>query len=365
MPTSRTATSAAMRSVMGRRSRSSHARCRSRARSSTAASARMSSITSCSVISRLRRVFLQELQHRDFVAPQRGGGVLAARAVRRDAGGERGGESLQVRAHEAGVDVVLAAHGAGVAEALRHGVDRADHVALGLALALRGSQQKKLPRREHRARPGPEVLRRDIPAGDLAKIRVDVVRRDRLALAGGVDVLEQLLPGKVLALLDDAREAPVGDRHRVIDSALAAEAEEQFRALDLDMALAQGGEAEGAVLARVLVVAHADQRLVEQHHHGGEDLATREIARAQIALHALADLGKGLAELEHAAELRLVARLAVQGMVAVLLAAARVARSEEHTSELQSRFDLVCRLLLEKKNKTSYFNSIQYEHSTQ
>src|SRR5690349_762561 len=28
-------------------------------------------------------------------------------------------------------------------------------------------------------------------------------------------------------------------------------------------------------------------------------------------------------------------------------------RSEEHTSELQSRRDLVCRLLLEKKNKTN------------
>src|SRR2546428_9323282 len=28
-------------------------------------------------------------------------------------------------------------------------------------------------------------------------------------------------------------------------------------------------------------------------------------------------------------------------------------RSEEHTSELQSRSDLVCRLLLEKKKKTS------------
>src|SRR5699024_11736280 len=27
-----------------------------------------------------------------------------------------------------------------------------------------------------------------------------------------------------------------------------------------------------------------------------------------------------------------------------------IPRSEEHTSELQSRFDLVCRLLLEKKN---------------
>src|SRR5207249_9054162 len=29
-------------------------------------------------------------------------------------------------------------------------------------------------------------------------------------------------------------------------------------------------------------------------------------------------------------------------------------RSEEHTSELQSRFDLVCRLLLEKKKSMSY-----------
>src|SRR5437868_14260898 len=29
----------------------------------------------------------------------------------------------------------------------------------------------------------------------------------------------------------------------------------------------------------------------------------------------------------------------------------RAGRSEEHTSELQSRFDLVCRLLLEKKKK--------------
>src|SRR5690606_41450819 len=41
--------------------------------------------------------------------------------------------------------------------------------------------------------------------------------------------------------------------------------------------------------------------------------------------------------------------------LAVLLAAARVRdwrrRSEEHTSELQSRENLVCRLLLEKKKK--------------
>src|SRR5438105_6634042 len=39
--------------------------------------------------------------------------------------------------------------------------------------------------------------------------------------------------------------------------------------------------------------------------------------------------------------------------VEVNAAAQAVARSEEHTSELQSRVDLVCRLLLEKKNKAS------------
>src|SRR5438067_5620828 len=36
----------------------------------------------------------------------------------------------------------------------------------------------------------------------------------------------------------------------------------------------------------------------------------------------------------------------------LFLGSAKMARSEEHTSELQSRFDLVCRLLLEKKKKT-------------
>src|SRR5207249_1880376 len=41
------------------------------------------------------------------------------------------------------------------------------------------------------------------------------------------------------------------------------------------------------------------------------------------------------------------ARAALQVSEAALV----VVRSEEHTSELQSRFDLVCRLLLEKKKK--------------
>src|SRR5207249_9718499 len=50
-----------------------------------------------------------------------------------------------------------------------------------------------------------------------------------------------------------------------------------------------------------------------------------------------------------------VDRRRVQGRIArlerELESVRKTRRSEEHTSELQSRFDLVCRLLLEKKNK--------------
>src|SRR2546429_7193327 len=42
--------------------------------------------------------------------------------------------------------------------------------------------------------------------------------------------------------------------------------------------------------------------------------------------------------------------------------ASRIERSEEHTSELQSRLHLVCRLLLEKK-KTAYIKNSNY-HTT-
>src|SRR5699024_12674970 len=53
-------------------------------------------------------------------------------------------------------------------------------------------------------------------------------------------------------------------------------------------------------------------------------------------------LGQRAAGHEHAA--RVVEHVAGEGAV-------QRRRSEEHTSELQSRFDLVCRLLLEKKKQ--------------
>src|SRR5438034_3124947 len=48
----------------------------------------------------------------------------------------------------------------------------------------------------------------------------------------------------------------------------------------------------------------------------------------------------------------LAARISfVQAVLVVLMVLAATARSEEHTSELQSHSDLVCRLLLEKKKR--------------
>src|SRR2546429_5425674 len=45
------------------------------------------------------------------------------------------------------------------------------------------------------------------------------------------------------------------------------------------------------------------------------------------------------------------------GMTHVVHSDERQMRSEEHTSELQSRLHLVCRLLLEKKNNSMPFDS--------
>src|SRR5690349_22497753 len=47
--------------------------------------------------------------------------------------------------------------------------------------------------------------------------------------------------------------------------------------------------------------------------------------------------------------------------IKTMSSAARVPRSEEHTSELQSRRDLVCRLLLEKK-KTKQTHILSQRH---
>src|SRR5699024_11537066 len=85
-------------------------------------------------------------------------------------------------------------------------------------------------------------------------------------------------------------------------------------------------------------VAHAGQQpvklLVAQLDLPGEELADAGLMHTADTR----QFGLGGARLEH----HLMKHVSTTGH-------AKSIRSEEHTSELQSRFDLVCRLLLEKK----------------
>src|SRR6266849_309431 len=73
----------------------------------------------------------------------------------------------------------------------------------------------------------------------------------------------------------------------------------------------------------------------------------------EAALGRAYELGRrAIAEKKSLMEIASLHHQSLQGMLAEAESAGRQqARSEEHTSELQSRVDLVCRLLLEKKKK--------------
>src|SRR2546422_5836887 len=86
--------------------------------------------------------------------------------------------------------------------------------------------------------------------------------------------------------------------------------------------------------------------------------AVNDLPAALLFTTVLFDVAAGLtkrASLQAAALWTLWAGV-VGGWVAVL-AGLQAERSEEHTSELQSRLHLVCRLLLEKKKKTDNHQS--------
>src|SRR6266496_3356661 len=81
-------------------------------------------------------------------------------------------------------------------------------------------------------------------------------------------------------------------------------------------------------------------------HRGRRTLPRARRSRGQAVLHDLPALHHEADPLEHRDVLERIARH--RDDVREL---PRLERSEEHTSELQSRRDLVCRLLLEKKKK--------------
>src|SRR2546427_5168166 len=82
----------------------------------------------------------------------------------------------------------------------------------------------------------------------------------------------------------------------------------------------------------------------------------RTVRQSARKMRLVVDLIRGRAVPEAYAILRYSKKLAAKHIHKVLKSAVanaqQAARSEEHTSELQSQSNLVCRLLLEKKKKT-------------
>src|SRR5205823_7238509 len=109
-----------------------------------------------------------------------------------------------------------------------------------------------------------------------------------------------------LTALDDSRDSLVGDRHGVLNSALALELEPHLRSHYGDMSTTQRGEPEGLVGLSVFVGADANQSRFEQPHYGGHNLVASEAGQRDVRFHSLSDLPEHIAELEHALELRAI-----------------------------------------------------------
>src|SRR2546430_10681429 len=124
-----------------------------------------------------------------------------------------------------------------------------------------------------------------------------------------------------------------------------------YDSADIFCAPATGGESFGIVLLEAMacglpVVATEVPGYMSVLEPGHDSLTVRPKAWAE--------LGAALVILARDAELR--ARMGAAGYEKAQryswgAVASQVVRSEEHTSELQSQSNLVCRLLLEKKNK--------------
>ena len=87
--------------------------------------------------------------------------------------------------------------------------------------------------------------------------------------------MKQLLARQVLAIFDDLRQAAVFDFDVVVLAALPAKVEEDFRTTDFRMAIFHGREAIGFIVARVFLVADADQTHFQKFDDGRKHFLAR------------------------------------------------------------------------------------------
>ncbi|GAV37054.1 hypothetical protein ROTAS13_04747 [Roseomonas sp. TAS13] len=219
------------------------------------------------------------------------------------------------------MDVAFAAHGRRVAQAPGDPLDGRADVAPAHRLAVEALELPQGQRRHHRSSPGAEVLGRDVPPGDLPQVVVHILGPDGMCLPVLVPVGEEFLPRQILAGPDHPRDPPVPQSELPTLAALALEVEADLAAVQPDMPVPQRGQAIGAVLRGIVLVADTDQRVLQQPRHGRQHLLPRQALARHVRRHPLPDLRQAGSELHHVPVFRRIPRFPPSGVVAVLLAA--------------------------------------------
>src|SRR5690606_35483214 len=140
-----------------------------------------------------------------------------------------------------------------------------------------------------------------------------------------VAVLEQALSRQLVHRAHQPQQAWILDAGLVRAPALAVELQSQFLAQEARVPGTQRGQAERPVLARVAVVADADQGIGHDRDHAGEHLLARQPRQREIGADPAPQLRQRFPERDDAVELVGIAQRAPVGVVTVLFAPTRIA----------------------------------------
>src|SRR4029077_11748989 len=146
-----------------------------------------------------------------------------------------------------------------------------------------------------------------------------VVGRDDAPVACLVLVLEQSLPGELLAAADDPRQPPVVQADAMEPTRLASIGKADALSAHCRVTRPERGQAEGSILAGVILVADPDRRLLEQGDHRPEHLVASETRQAEIGRDLASEARQGPTERAEPVALRRVPAGAI-GLVGAVLA---------------------------------------------
>ena len=156
--------------------------------------------------------------------------------------GEQG--SVKVAFENLRMDVASATDRRCVAKMLCHPLDGTNDRAFAHGIAVDMLELAQRKRCQVRTCPGPEILGSNLLASNLVQIGIDLGRRDGMAHAGIVEILEQLISRKVAARFNNARKPRIIDIPVVQSTTFTAKTQVYVATLNLRMPVAQGRQAK-------------------------------------------------------------------------------------------------------------------------